>query len=124
MNAAGRSAFIQSKIESPAVEERKHIVEEGILIWKINHAAGRYDEEVWDKLLIFLRKLIMGFPDIAWNHTGFARVCRREPKNYICIGVVPAAAIGPQHLYLYLRSNLRAVSIGRSGQQDASGNAD
>src|ERR1700712_5255786 len=59
MHDARGSSFIQAKIESLAVEQRKHVMEKGIKVREIHAAARGDDEEMRRKLFSLLRQPIV-----------------------------------------------------------------
>lgn len=53
------ACLVESQIESFAIKERENIVEEGIFIRKLDHAASRNYLQMRDERAILLRQCVM-----------------------------------------------------------------
>src|SRR5215469_18776747 len=79
LDEASSPALIQSQIKAFSFVQRKHIVEERIVVGEFHLAANRYDHEARLEALIFLHQ----FRDLGWL---LLRCCdpgaqRREPDD-------------------------------------------
>src|SRR5260370_3494183 len=78
-----RTRFIQTQIKTFAIEQREHVVKEGILVRKFNLTARGDNEKMRSKHLVLLDKSVHRLAGRYHGHDS-TRLKRRQPDNDIC----------------------------------------
>src|ERR1700730_388992 len=81
VGGVGGAGFVETEVETLAVEKRKNIVEEGITIREIDDGACAHHEKMGLKALVFLNQLgtfVSGLVRGQRSNTGIERL---QPEN-------------------------------------------
>lgn len=120
-DAARGAGLIESEIEAPPIEERKHVVKEWVGIWKSNTASHRHNQQVRSKHLVFLQQSIVA-GSYEWRRAGPRRVQPDHCRTGI-FGLVRRAVLewdqASRHIDLLLlrRDRLRADAARAENQE-------
>jgi hypothetical protein len=81
VNRLAGPCFVKSKVESFAVKERENIMQEGILVGKLDRCPNLNNEDVRIETLIHLRNLRRGMARCRRGNSYRSRCERRKPNH-------------------------------------------
>ena|ERR1700676_84351 len=81
VGGVGGPGFVETEVETLAVEERKNIVEEGITIGEIDDGACAHHEKMGLKAFVFLNELGAFVSGLVRGQSSDTGVERLQPEN-------------------------------------------
>ncbi len=103
-HGAAGAGFVEAEVETLAVEERKDIVKEGILVRKLHRGARGDDEQMGREHLVFLHQTI-GCLASGPRRCRRARLQGRQPDDHIrCTGPICVLLVSRSQILCSRRS--------------------